>query len=88
MYSKKSNAGMAAKALLLTAIGLGFPTGIWAQGVTEEKADTTVVFPTQKLEEVVIVRQAPTVKLKTDKVTYLWSRRRAACWTYCARSLW
>lgn len=70
MYSKKSNVGMAAKALLLTAIGLGLPTGIWAQGISEEKTDTTVVFPTQNLEEVVIVHQAPIVKLKTDKVTY------------------
>lgn len=51
MYSKKSNVGMAAKALLLTAIGLGLPTGIWAQGISEEQTDTTVVFPTQNLEE-------------------------------------
>lgn len=67
MYSKKSNVGMAAKALLLTAIGLGLPTGIWAQGISEEKTDTTVVFPTQNLEEVVIVHQAPIVKLKSTR---------------------
>lgn len=70
MHSKKSNVGMAAKAFLLTAIGLGLPIRICAQGVSAEKADTMVVFPTQNLEEVVIVHQAPIVKLKTDKVTY------------------
>ena len=68
MHSKKSNIGMAAKAFLLTAIGL--PMGVSAQGVIEEKADTIVVYPTQHLEEVVIVHQIPIVKLKTDKVTY------------------
>lgn len=70
MHSKKSNVGMAAKAFLLTAIGLGLPIRICAQGVSAEKADTMVVFPTQNLEEVVIVHQAPIVKLKNDKVTY------------------
>lgn len=68
MHSKKSNIGMAAKAFLLTAIGL--PMGVSAQGVIEEKTDTIVVYPTQHLEEVVIVHQGPIVKLKTDKVTY------------------
>ena len=43
MHSKKSNIGMAAKAFLLTAIGL--PMGVSAQGVIEEKADTIVVYP-------------------------------------------
>ena len=38
MHSKKSNIGMAAKAFLLTAIGL--PMGVSAQGVIEEKTDT------------------------------------------------
>ena len=60
MHSKKSNIGMAAKAFLLTAIGL--PMGVSAQGVIEEKADTIVVYPTQHLEEVVIVHQIPIVK--------------------------
>ena len=53
MHSKKSIIGMEAMSFLLTAIGL--PMGVSAQGVIEEKADTIVVYPTQHLEEVVIV---------------------------------